>query len=128
MTVHGITTQTDGMRDDDDESGKAVVVASFSSSFVLPSPPALARGKIHATPTTTATTGINDLAAGQTSLLVATTRINAAARDEARGRGPLSPASPVVAGANPSTASMTAGEAHEQEEEAKNRFVTSRHR
>jgi len=55
-TVHGITTKTDGTRDDDDESGKVVVVASFSSSFALSSPPALARGKIHATPTTTATT------------------------------------------------------------------------
>ena len=54
-TVHGITTEMDGTRDDVDESGKAVVVASFSSSFALSSPPALTQGKIHATPTTTAT-------------------------------------------------------------------------
>jgi len=95
-TVHGITTEMDGTRDDNDVSGEAVVVASFSSSFALPSPPTLTRGKIHATPTTTAMMDINDLAAGQTSLLVATARIDAAAQDEARARGPPSPASPVA--------------------------------
>ena len=86
-TVHGIMTETDGMRDDDIAGGKVVVVAFFSLSFALPSPPALARGKIHATPTTTAMMDINDLAAGQTSLLVATAMIDASVRDEKSVRG-----------------------------------------
>jgi hypothetical protein len=127
-TVHGITTKTDGTHDDKDVSGEAVVVSSFSSSFALPSLPSLAWGKIHATPTTTVTTDINDLATSQTSLLIATARIDAAAQDEARARGPPSPASPVATRANPSAANMTTREAHKQEEEAKNRFATSRHR
>ncbi len=100
----------DGTHDDDNVSGEAVVVASFSSSFALPSPPTLARGKIHVTPTTTTMMDINDLAAGQTSLLVATGRIEVAAQDKACARGPPSPASPVMTRANPSAASMTARE------------------
>ena len=100
----------DGTRDDDDANGEAVVVASFSSSFALPSPPTLARGKIHGTPTTTTMMDINDLAAGQTSLLVATGRIDAAAQDKARARGLPSPASPVATRANPSAVSMTVRE------------------
>jgi hypothetical protein len=127
-TVHGITTEADGTRDDDDASGEAVVVASFSSFFALPPPPALSQRKIHATPTTIATTDISDLAADQTDSLNATARIDAAARDEARARGPPSPASPVATRANPSAASMTTREAHEHEEEAKNRFATSMHK
>ena len=127
LTAHGITTNTD-TPDEDKASGEEVVVlASFSLFFfALPSPPpTLAQRRIHGTPTTIATTDINDQTAGQTSLPIATVRTDAAARAKARVRGPPTPMSPIATKADPNAVSMTTRDAHKQEEEAKKRFATS---